>query len=537
MDHRRILLALGLSVFVLFGWQALSKFMGWTPPPIIGTLPQESPTVSSVSPSAPLHMENQAQVAAGGQDILVETPLYIARFSSNGGAIKEFTLKRYKAVHPDSGRAIDAPLRLIGPGSPETLGLIVGGQPGWAESADWSYSGKEQILLDNGETTIHFTASKDGLYIRRAYTLSADNYLVRELLQASGPTPQSLDITRALAVDSLAGAGDYMKSTKIVSMRGNSFKEEEDLKTLAAGVNYGEQITWAGAMSSYFLAAVIPDDPDLSMRALYQNGRYILLLEKRQAALSADRDFQSELTYYFGPKRHADMAAAPTDISASLEYGWFGWIAVPLLAMLKWFHSYAGNWGVSIILLTVLVKIVLWPLSYKSYKSMDEMRKLQPLMQKIREKYPDDRQRQNQEVMQLYKTYKINPMGGCLPIFVQLPVFFGLYRALLSSIELRHAGFIERLPFTDMIWLADLSSKDPLYVTPIIMGATMLFQQKMAPTSGDPLQSKMMMFMPVIFTFLFLSFPSGLVLYWLFNNIISIMQQYGQTKLSARNKN
>jgi YidC/Oxa1 family membrane protein insertase len=184
------------------------------------------------------------------------------------------------------------------------------------------------------------------------------------------------------------------------------------------------------------------------------------------------------------------------------------------------------NYGVAVILLTVLIKLIFWPLSQKSYKSMDQMKRLQPMLTKLREKYADDKERLNQEVMQLYKTYKVNPAGGCLPMVVQIPVFFGLYKALLGSIELRHAPFISHVPFTDLVWMADLSVKDPYYVTPLIMGATMFIQQKMTPTGGDPMQAKIMLLMPVVFTFMFLNFPAGLVVYWLVNNVLSIGQQW-----------
>jgi YidC/Oxa1 family membrane protein insertase len=201
-------------------------------------------------------------------------------------------------------------------------------------------------------------------------------------------------------------------------------------------------------------------------------------------------------------------------------------LSKPLLKLLHLFHGFVGNWGLAIILLTIVIKIVFWPLSHKSYKSMNQMKKIQPLMAKVREQYKDDRQKMNEEMMRLYKTYKVNPAGGCLPMLLQIPVFLGLYQALLGAIELRHAPFIAHVPFTDLIWLADLSAKDPFYVTPVIMGATMFLQQKMTPSPGDPTQAKMMLFMPVIFTFLFLNFPAGLVVYWLVNNVLSIAQQW-----------
>ena len=204
-------------------------------------------------------------------------------------------------------------------------------------------------------------------------------------------------------------------------------------------------------------------------------------------------------------------------------------------------YSVIPNYGIAIIILTLLIKIVLWPLGSKSYKSMSEMKKLQPLMKEIREKYKDDKQRMNQEVMSLYKTYKINPLGGCLPMVVQLPVFFALYRMLYQAIELRHAPFF--------LWINDLSAPDRLFnfnfsipfmeppygipVLTVIMGASMLLQQKMSPPMGDATQAKMMMFMPIIFTVIFINFSSGLVLYWLVNNILSIAQQYYTQKKYA----
>ena len=180
----------------------------------------------------------------------------------------------------------------------------------------------------------------------------------------------------------------------------------------------------------------------------------------------------------------------------------------------------------AIILLTIVIKLIFWPLSHKSYKSMERMKKIQPMMKKLKEQYKDDRQKMNQELMRLYKTYKVNPAGGCLPMLLQIPVFIGLYEALLGAVELRHASFIPEVPFTDIVWLADLSAKDPLYVTPVIMGLSMFLQQKLSPTAGDPTQAKIMLIMPIFLTFIFLNFPAGLVVYFFTNNVLSIAQQW-----------
>jgi YidC/Oxa1 family membrane protein insertase len=248
-----------------------------------------------------------------------------------------------------------------------------------------------------------------------------------------------------------------------------------------------------------------------------------------------------EYQLFMGPKSMQELKKIGNDLNKLIDFGWFDFIAKPCVWLMNLFYSVIPNYGVAIIILTMLVKLLLWPLGQKSYKSMSEMKKLQPLMKEIREKYKDDKQRMNQEVMGLYRTYKINPLGGCLPMVVQLPVFFALYRMLYEAIELRHAPFF--------LWINDLSAPDRLFrfnftvpfmeppygipVLTIIMGASMLLQQKMSPPMGDATQAKMMMFMPIVFTVIFINFSSGLVLYWLVNNIISIAQQYFTQKKYA----
>jgi YidC/Oxa1 family membrane protein insertase len=208
-----------------------------------------------------------------------------------------------------------------------------------------------------------------------------------------------------------------------------------------------------------------------------------------------------------------------------MNLGWFGPISLLLLRIMNFSHRLTGNYGVDIILLTCLVKIVFWPLTQKSFKSMREMQKLQPEMQKLREKYKDDAKQMNTEIMELYKRHKVNPLGGCLPMVLQIPVFFGLYQLLANIIQLRHAPFV--------LWIHDLSAPERLdvmgYGIPVLtllLGASMFLQQKMAPPAGDPTQQKIMMFMPLIFTFMFIGFPAGLTLYWLTNNVLTIAQQY-----------
>ncbi|HEX5539103.1 MAG TPA: membrane protein insertase YidC, partial [Methylophilaceae bacterium] len=221
---------------------------------------------------------------------------------------------------------------------------------------------------------------------------------------------------------------------------------------------------------------------------------------------------------YAGPQTQSDLKAAAPGLEYTVDYGWLTVIASPLFWLLSAIHKLVNNWGVAIILLTVLIKLAFYPLSATSYRSMARMRELAPRMQRMKEQYGDDRQKMQQAMMELYKTEKINPLGGCLPILVQIPVFISLYWVLLNSVEMRHAPFI--------LWIHDLSAIDPYYVLPLLMGATMIIQSRLNPKPADPIQAKVMMIMPVVFSIFFFFFPAGLVLYWLVNNILSITQQW-----------
>jgi YidC/Oxa1 family membrane protein insertase len=226
--------------------------------------------------------------------------------------------------------------------------------------------------------------------------------------------------------------------------------------------------------------------------------------------------------FYAGPKDQYRLRKVSPGLDLSVDYGWLWWIAQPLFYCLTKIHGWLGNWGWSIVVLTIGVKALFFWLNAKAYTSMANMRRVQPKLLEIRERYADDKQKQSQEMMSLYKTEKINPLGGCLPVIVQMPVFLALYWVLLESVELRHAPWIG--------WIKDLSAMDPIFVLPLIMGATMYLQQKLNPPPPDPMQAKVMQFMPIMFTVFFLWFPAGLVLYYIVNNVLSIAQQYVITK-------
>ncbi len=279
------------------------------------------------------------------------------------------------------------------------------------------------------------------------------------------------------------------------------------------------RIGWTGFENRYFIAAtILKENSGTELRLIkLRDDLLAYRLVSSPVTIFKNNEFRAFYSCYLGPKDLDILKTQGENLATILDFGWFDFVSKPLLIALKYSNKLTGNYGIDIIILTIIIKIIFFPLSHKSYKSMKKMQELQPMITKLRERYKDDKERMNREVMGLYRSQKANPLGGCLPMLLQFPVFIALYKVLLVSIELRHAPFI--------FWIQDLSAKDPYYITPLLMGASMFIQQKMTPTAGDPTQAKMMLMMPVVFTFLFLSFPSGLVIYWLVNNVLSISQQ------------
>jgi len=281
---------------------------------------------------------------------------------------------------------------------------------------------------------------------------------------------------------------------------------------------------WIAMIQHYFLSAWIPNaeqSHNFSARVT-PSGFNIAGFTSPALALDPGQSGEVSADFYAGPKDQYRLKEISSYLDLSVDYGWLWWIAQPLFWLLTKIYALVGNWGVAIILLTVLIKAAFFKLSATSYRSMANMRRVQPKMADIREQYADDKQKQSQAMMELYRKEKINPMGGCLPILVQMPVFIGLYWMLMESVELRHAPFI--------LWIEDLSVMDPYFVLPLLMGASMYFMQKLNPPPPDPMQAKIMQWMPVMFTFFFLWFPAGLVLYWVVNNLLSMAQQFVITR-------
>jgi YidC/Oxa1 family membrane protein insertase len=278
---------------------------------------------------------------------------------------------------------------------------------------------------------------------------------------------------------------------------------------------------WVAMVQHYFISAWIPNPDKKNNYHLRKNGNqdiYLLGFTSEKVEVSANTQGSLKAQFYAGPKDTKRLEQISPYLNLTVDYGILWWIAQPLFWLLEHIHNLVGNWGLAIIGLTIMVKAVFFQLSAASYRSMAKMRKLAPKLADLKERCGDDKQKLSQEMMKLYKTEKVNPLGGCLPILVQMPVFLALYWTLMESVELRHAPFF--------LWIQDLSVQDPYFVLPLIMGLTMFIQMKLNPAPPDPMQARIMQLMPIMFTFMFLWFPAGLVLYWVTNNTLGILQQW-----------
>jgi YidC/Oxa1 family membrane protein insertase len=547
--EKKTILAFVLSLAVLIAWSVL-----FAPKPAQKTEPstkeetvqsQPAPTASPQPAPAVQKMERPAGSMASTaeeKEVVVETPLYRAVFSSTGASIKSFKLRKYHlTADPDS------PLVDLAHGQ-VPLVTIHFDLAGKKDTNPVVYHVDENSLtMEAGasprELTFRATTS-DGLLLQQTFRIDPDHYAIEHGFTVSNPLEKPVEGILKARIANLPPK----ESTSYYSFIGaslllNNKYEEIASKDLKSEKSLSGLIAWISYQEDYFMTAFVPEAESQSnflgrtLASGVLEGTWSAALQ----TIHSGNQFSTGSTLYLGPRDLDILKVIGRKLDLAIDFGWTDIIAKPLLYLLRFFNQYMGNYGIAIILLTILIKILFWPLTHKSYKSMKEMQKIQPLMAKIREKYKDNKEMMNKEMMSLYKTYKVNPMGGCLPMVIQIPVFFALFRILGNSIELRHAPFV--------LWINDLSAPDRLfhlpftipYMTPpsgipvltLLMGASMFIQQKMTPTPGDPMQAKIMLLMPVIFTFMFINFPSGLVLYWLVNNVLSIGQQYRIIKRAA----
>ncbi|EOV9632105.1 membrane protein insertase YidC [Cronobacter dublinensis] len=315
------------------------------------------------------------------------------------------------------------------------------------------------------------------------------------------------------ALHTFRGAAYSTPDEKYEKYKFDTIADDENLNVSAKG-------GWVAMLQQYFATAWVPTNNGTNNFYTANLGNGVAAIGYKSAPVQVQPGQTAALasTLWVGPEIQDKMAAVAPHLDLTVDYGWLWFISQPLFKLLKWIHSFLGNWGFSIIAITFIVRGVMYPLTKAQYTSMAKMRLLQPKIQAMRERLGDDKQRMSQEMMALYKAEKVNPLGGCFPLLIQMPIFLALYYMLMGSVELRHAPFA--------LWIHDLSAQDPYYILPILMGATMFFIQKMSPTTvTDPMQQKIMTFMPVIFTVFFLWFPSGLVLYYIVSNLVTILQQ------------
>lgn len=466
--------------------------------------------------------------------VIIRTDVLELAIDPVGGNIIRAALLKYKDSLGDP-----APLELLQKTRARTYmmesSLI--GQDGFDASRNGkipTYSTtKDQYKLkqDAKTLTVDFTTKRNGISVTKRYTLSRDSYEidVHYLINNQSDKAWKANFAGKIVRDE-SGDPTAQRSLGIHSYLGmvlstpNETYEKYDFDDMQEEpVNVTVKGGWIAFLQHYFLSAWIPgDDSQHQYQTTQRNNLTVMGFVSPATVVDPGSEAEVGARAYIGPKVIDRLEAVAPNLDRTVDFGFLFFIALPLFFILDWFHSLVGNWGVAIILLTVTVKAVFYKLSATSYRSMARMRAVAPELKQLRENYGDDRQRMSQEMMALYKRKKINPLGGCLPILVQMPVFISLYWTIFESVQLRHAPFF--------LWINDLSVMDPYFILPILMGISMFIQMSLNPTPPDPMQAKIMKLMPVVFTVFFLWFPAGLVLYWLSNNILSITQQYYITR-------
>ena len=469
------------------------------------------------------------------QRILVTTDVYRLEIDTTGGDIRILELLNY----PKTKKETDTAIRILNDGEDGFFvaqsGLIASANNLAPTHRDQFQAFSLSYTLAESEDFVDVPLvwnDPSGLQVTKNYRFYRGSYDIevqqtidnntshvwsgQQYVQLQRTGVQEKD--KSFFVRSFTGAVIYTEEDKYEKLEFGDLEEET--------VNVTTKDGWVAMIQHYFLAAWVP--PADQLTRLYSkalnNGRYIIGMvlptEYIQIEPGQTKTLMGNLV--IGPKIQKNLEQIATGLELTVDFGFLTFIAKPIFWLLNTYHDKVANWGIAIILVTMSIKALFFKLSEKSYKSMARMRKLQPKLESLREKFGDDRQRMNMEIMQLYKREKVNPLGGCLPVLVQIPVFISLYWVLLESVELRQAPFL--------FWLQDLSSKDPYFILPVLMGISMFIQQKLNPTPVDPVQAQIMRLFPVVFTIFFAFFPAGLVLYWVVNNSLSIMQQWYITR-------
>ena len=525
MDSQRniLLIALALVSFLLFQQWNVAK----NPAPQAVEQAQSGTTLPAPSYADDLDPA-PGQVASSAKTITVTTDVLTLSIDTVGGDVVKADLNDYSAefdseesfvlLKNEPGHQFIAQSGLVGP---QGIDLSSTNRPSYTVSAD-------SFTLADGqdELRIPMTYQANGLDYTKTFILKRGSYAIDveyDVVNNSGN-----NATFGMYAHLRQNVMDDGGSLTMPTYRGGAYSTEDtrykkysfdDMQDRNLSLNLANGQGWAAMIQHYFASAWIPRDEagsNLYTRVIGNLGDIGVRMPNKTIANGDEASFKA--TLWVGPKLQDQMAATAPNLDLVVDYGWLWFIAKPLHTLLSFIQGFVSNWGVAIIILTFIVRGAMYPLTKAQYTSMAKMRMLQPKLTAMRERIGDDRQRMSQEMMELYKKEKVNPLGGCLPIVLQMPIFISLYWALMESVELRHSPFFG--------WITDLSAQDPYYILPLLMGASMFLIQKMSPTTvTDPMQQKIMTFMPVMFTFFFLFFPSGLVLYWLVSNIVTLIQQ------------
>ena len=496
-------------------------------------LPDEVPPERELiqTPAAPL------KPTVVGDHILISTPITDITIALTGGDIVQVLLKDY----PISLKNPDNPIALLDTQSRTYVaqsGLVGPDGPDASPEGRPAYAAERTQFTITEPTDISIQATtQTGLVVAKTFYIDPQRYDIRvthtienrsdtaktisPFVQLKRDNSEDPSIQNSMGMQAFLGFALQTADERYRKVSFSDFEAATDARDLNAELTNDSVVGgYLALLQHYFTSAWVPADDQTHLYSFRTNkdGHFIGSIISPNITIPSGGTEQTKATLYVGPKNQDTLELLSPGLELVVDYGWLWFIAQPLFWLLKFIQTYVGNWGFAIILVTVVVKAAFFQLSAAAYKSMAKMRKFTPEITRMRELYGDDRQRMSKEMMDLYKREKINPLGGCLPILVQMPVFIALYWVLLESVELRQAPFI--------LWINDLSAKDPYFILPLLMGVSMYIQTSLNPTPPDPMQAKIMKYMPVAFTFFFLWFPAGLVLYWVVNNILSIAQQW-----------
>ncbi|MDT3776232.1 membrane protein insertase YidC [Nitrospira sp. MA-1] len=534
--EKRVVLFLVLSLGIIFGYDLLLKELGYSPfstSPIIDqelktSLPAKGADAETISPSSSeSHSVSSSNFSTEPllteEVVVVETPLFRAGISGQGGVLNSWELKKYLTQTEEN-----VPVQLVYPNGqfPGPLTVQVKGNEVETQRLR---QGNFQVQKDfnqldeahpTGKVLLTYSSSDSELWVQKELTFHYDSYLVDITIRTRGISGD---------IDVLLGTnfGVVEWGQGFIGLLGSAWMVGEEMEKVSPDADAPilrreGPVRWLALQDKYFMSVFIPENA----KSLFSKLETEMVVSAGMSLSGGSGEQVHKTKLYAGPKKYDVLKSFNIGLEDTIDFGWFiygSWsivkaVAKPLFSVLRFIYDYTHNYGVAIILLTLGIKLLFVPLQYKSYKSMQGMQTIQPKVLALQEKLKDNKEKLNTELMKLYKEHKVNPVGGCLPMVLQMPVFVALFNILYMTIDLRQAPF--------MLWVTDLSAQDPYYVLPVLMGISMVVQQKIMPTTMDPTQAKMMMILPVGLTFLFVTFPAGLVLYWVTNNVLTVTQQF-----------